>query len=468
MTEKPDFKERLEQVILINAPSEPQKPPISPRKPTIDEVTEENETVATNLNEKTDQECRQLPTPPKETLNEPEFYEQIENEECPKPPEELVTKMKEEEPQIYDEGGYLKPSAQFRRTLSERPPLALPRQNINEHNAQKSADKPPALLPRVTENKWKKPDQTVISQNQTEEDVEEATYEAVEESKEKTTTQKLPNYEPGTFAKIFGSIFKTNKKNPSVEPTTKSLERPRKNSESPKPERSLRNRPLPELPKRELNENNPKSTRKTSLYVETKAPEEVILRSKSENNLLTEENATYGNAEVEPIKLKPESYEQFCPTDDPKLPLPLPPNTLPNIPLDPAELRENSESEEEEGEEYGNYVFNINDDPFYRNTDRRGARQLLQDLEDGAFLFRPSRRFFLTLSLKYKGKYFNLGFERRLNNKICLNTENESLSPEFATLADFVEYFTTKQLTFQHQGQIVGLYLKKILPRELF
>lgn len=111
---------------------------------------------------------------------------------------------------------------------------------------------------------------------------------------------------------------------------------------------------------------------------------------------------------------------------------------------------------------------NINDEPFYRNTDRKGAKQLLQDLEDGAFLFRPSENYYLTLSLKYENKYFNLGIDKGENNRIRLNTEDENLSPEFATLKEFVEHFTKEYLTFQHKDRILRVHLKPALTADRF
>ncbi|EEZ98032.2 titin [Tribolium castaneum] len=523
--EKSNFVEKLEQVIYMNSPEtqNKQKPLVPPKRPSVNKVAEENEfssqeTPQTEnvceqlptpkfsetviLDDKTDSQqenkSKQLPIPPKKlVVHEKEFSDaskktdfekspQKENKckQLPtppkklpelKPPEKAFIEVEKESPveeyvpmDIYDESGYLKPSTQFRQnSISQRPPLALPRESttvdyINGPTNKSAVDEPPPLLPRAKENNRKKSEQTQIMS-----EPEEITYEAVEETTPQVTVpQKPSNYELLTN-KLFG-LFKTNKKNPN-ECNTNSLERSRKNSESsPKPERRLQNRPLPAVPKRaeEFTENTQIQTRKT-VYIETKAPDQVPSRSKSENNLLSsEEEATYGNAEVEEPKPKPDSYEHFCLTGGLKI-VPSP-NNLPHGPLNPAELRDNSESEGDEGEEYGNYVFNINDEPFYRNTDRRGAKQLLQNLANGAFLIRPSRKYFLSLTLKHNGRYFNLGIEKGPNNKIRLNTENESMSPEFATLKDFVEYFSREQLTFQHQGRTVALLLKKILPPEVF
>ncbi|CAH1106045.1 unnamed protein product [Psylliodes chrysocephalus] len=113
-------------------------------------------------------------------------------------------------------------------------------------------------------------------------------------------------------------------------------------------------------------------------------------------------------------------------------------------------------------------IFNINNEKFYRNTDRKGAKKLLCNLEDGAFLFRPSRKYFLVLTLKKNGKYYNLGIERTNTNKIRLNSDSSSVSPEFGTLTAFVDYFKREALTFKEGGIVIQICLKSSLLADVF
>ncbi|CAG9833367.1 unnamed protein product [Diabrotica balteata] len=132
------------------------------------------------------------------------------------------------------------------------------------------------------------------------------------------------------------------------------------------------------------------------------------------------------------------------------------------------ELHEHRPELEEERKSNADLIFNINHEPFYRNTDRKGAKQLLRNFTDGAFLFRPSEKYFLVLTIKYNKKFYNLGIERTVNNKIRLNADMSSISPEFETLKAFVEYFTKEAVTFSDQGTILEIYLNPVLPADIF
>jgi hypothetical protein len=189
-------------------------------------------------------------------------------------------------------------------------------------------------------------------------------------------------------------------------------------------------------------------------------------KSISESNLVSRENEVaqiYGNVDDDQTtEFKyPGSYELHLPKlKSAKQALPLPPHTLPQIPLDlNADWKTRSDD---------NDFINLNNNYFFRSTDRKGARLLLFDLEDGAFLFRKSNRFFLTLSLKHNNMFFNLGIEKTDNQTIRLYTEGENTSPEFSSLTDFVSHFTTELLSFQHRDRVIEVYLKPILPPNRF
>ncbi|XP_056633036.1 uncharacterized protein LOC130442719 [Diorhabda sublineata] len=127
------------------------------------------------------------------------------------------------------------------------------------------------------------------------------------------------------------------------------------------------------------------------------------------------------------------------------------------------------EDTDEEQEEYIDSIFDINNEPFFRNIDRKGAKRLLANLTDGAFLFRPSEKYFLVLTIKFNGKFHNLGIERTVDNKIRLNADMKSISPEFGTMRAFVDYFTKEPVTFkENNGNLVEIFLNPVLPVDIF
>ncbi|KAJ8933096.1 hypothetical protein NQ318_010677 [Aromia moschata] len=110
----------------------------------------------------------------------------------------------------------------------------------------------------------------------------------------------------------------------------------------------------------------------------------------------------------------------------------------------------------------------LNDEPFCRNTDRKRAMQLLRNLEDGAFLFRPSKTFFLGLTIKRCNKFYNFGLEEAENNMIRLNAGGETKYPEFASLSELVDYFIEEPIMFKEGNNVIKIFLKPLLPPDLF
>lgn len=117
---------------------------------------------------------------------------------------------------------------------------------------------------------------------------------------------------------------------------------------------------------------------------------------------------------------------------------------------------------------YFSFSDNLNDEPFFRNTDRKGAKQLLEGLEDGAFLFRRSHRpgFYLTLTVKHEKKIFNLGIIYA-NNKFKCDANDGTLTPEFSSLREFISYFEREPLTIRNDNEH-SVYLRPVLPSNRF
>lgn len=116
---------------------------------------------------------------------------------------------------------------------------------------------------------------------------------------------------------------------------------------------------------------------------------------------------------------------------------------------------------------YNLFSVNFNNEQFFRNTDRKGALALLGDLENGAFLLRPSSKYFLSITIKNNGKYFNLGIEKTPNNKIFCG-EGMMRTQEFSSLKTFLEYFEFHPLILQADRGLEEVYLKKVLPSDRF
>lgn len=109
-------------------------------------------------------------------------------------------------------------------------------------------------------------------------------------------------------------------------------------------------------------------------------------------------------------------------------------------------------------------LVNVTEEPFYRNTTRKGAKVLLATSASGTFLIRPSRTYFLVLTIKHDDKIYNFGIERTPNNKLRLNTEGNIKPPEFSTLLEFVTYFIKEPVTFENGDELTEIFLKTHLP----
>jgi hypothetical protein len=404
-----------------------------------------------------------------------------------------------------------------------RKPLPLPRESTDERgyisgpsNRTIDSAQPPQLisLSSLTQKapKMNTPSPTtpksspkVVVQDDSDSSDSEPTYQPVDygddivpkiASNENLNTETPnTNCEGSTFSKIRNFInkstkFKTiNSEQKNTESTgpqerrrsheeavTKTLDTSTPHSQTLGKEFFPTRRPLPPLPHQHKNLNTLQMTSSVpdnlakNYNTRTVAQAGKIPNNKgksiSESNLVSRENEVaqiYGNVDDDQTtEFKyPGSYELHLPKlKSAKQALPLPPHTLPEIPLDlNADWKTRSDD---------NDFINLNNNYFFRSTDRKGARLLLFDLEDGAFLFRKSNRFFLTLSLKHNNMFFNLGIEKTDNQTIRLYTEGENTSPEFSSLTDFVSHFTTELLSFQHRDRVIEVYLKPILPPNRF
>ncbi|KAF5272293.1 hypothetical protein FQR65_LT04950 [Abscondita terminalis] len=99
----------------------------------------------------------------------------------------------------------------------------------------------------------------------------------------------------------------------------------------------------------------------------------------------------------------------------------------------------------------------------YRETDRKGAKMLLNGLEDGAFVVRPSRqsKYVCTLSIMHSKKMFNVGIEQNDDGMLVFGTvSNDVQHPMFYTVKELIEYYTIYPL------HLYGEYikLKNVLP----
>lgn len=109
------------------------------------------------------------------------------------------------------------------------------------------------------------------------------------------------------------------------------------------------------------------------------------------------------------------------------------------------------------------FLANITNNRYYRDTTNKGAKQYLEDLDDGAFLFRPSKAYFLVLTVKYKHRYYHLGLEKTTYNKFRLENDEKKCYPEFSNLNEFVRYFSEEAISFQTSGKVIEIILKPLL-----
>ncbi|KAL3277686.1 hypothetical protein HHI36_013031 [Cryptolaemus montrouzieri] len=148
--------------------------------------------------------------------------------------------------------------------------------------------------------------------------------------------------------------------------------------------------------------------------------------------------------------------------------LPQPPQNFPDSYPKQVKAKHNTGAEGfEEDEEVYDDIFNLNNEKFYRNTDRKGALLLLRDLGDGAFVLRPSKKFFLSITVKKNGKYFNLGIMKTMQQKIYCG-EGIMRTPEFTSIKTFLDHFEHTPLDLQGTDGVEQVYLKKVLPGDRF
>lgn len=89
----------------------------------------------------------------------------------------------------------------------------------------------------------------------------------------------------------------------------------------------------------------------------------------------------------------------------------------------------------------------------------------MENLEDGAFLFRPSESYFLVMTVKFNNRYYHMGMEKTKNNRFRLAEKDHNYFPEFSDLKDFVNYFSTEAISLESDGRILEIILKPILPK---
>lgn len=103
------------------------------------------------------------------------------------------------------------------------------------------------------------------------------------------------------------------------------------------------------------------------------------------------------------------------------------------------------------------------EDPYYRDTDRKGARMLLEGLDEGAFLIRPSRRdeYVCIFSIMHRKKMFNLGIEMDMDGALWFsNVAPDFEQPLFYSTEDIVNYYSIQPLYVSGET----IFLKIILP----
>ncbi|KAG5878729.1 hypothetical protein JTB14_000163 [Gonioctena quinquepunctata] len=113
-------------------------------------------------------------------------------------------------------------------------------------------------------------------------------------------------------------------------------------------------------------------------------------------------------------------------------------------------------------------TIDISNESYYRYTDRKGAKQLLGNLAEGAFLFRPSDKYYLVLTTKHNKKCYNFGILKTEEGKIRLNAHQGSEPPEFNTMQEFADYFSREPLTFVEGESLTEMYLNPVLPHNVF
>ncbi|XP_076252304.1 uncharacterized protein LOC143191279 isoform X1 [Rhynchophorus ferrugineus] len=97
---------------------------------------------------------------------------------------------------------------------------------------------------------------------------------------------------------------------------------------------------------------------------------------------------------------------------------------------------------------------------FYRNTDRKGTKYLLQNRGDGAFLFRPSDAYKLVLTVVYNKQFHKLGIDCNDKDRFyCIGDEANT----FKTLDELVDYYKVNPLSVKSNDGVKNLYLRDVL-----
>ncbi|KAK9881195.1 hypothetical protein WA026_014542 [Henosepilachna vigintioctopunctata] len=154
----------------------------------------------------------------------------------------------------------------------------------------------------------------------------------------------------------------------------------------------------------------------------------------------------------------------------PPVKLALPPSRLPTTFSNeyfPNNGQENCEDEFQDDYDEFDGVYNLNNEKYYRDIDRKRAEQLLEDLEKGAFVLRPSSQFFLSITVKSEYKCYNLGIKQTKTNHIFCG-EGITRSPDFSSVKAFLEYYERYPFLLQGKNGVEEVYLRKVLPDDKF
>ncbi|XP_060524791.1 uncharacterized protein LOC132701115 [Cylas formicarius] len=116
-------------------------------------------------------------------------------------------------------------------------------------------------------------------------------------------------------------------------------------------------------------------------------------------------------------------------------------------------------SDSDDGEYTEAASYDVTRHPCYRDIDRNGAKRILQRLEDGAFLFRPSNTYTLGLTVIHNKKCYNVGIQLEENRFICKSSTLNA--PKFNTLEELVDYYAEHPLILKNRdNSCSNVYLK--------
>lgn len=96
---------------------------------------------------------------------------------------------------------------------------------------------------------------------------------------------------------------------------------------------------------------------------------------------------------------------------------------------------------------------------WFHNVEREDVDALLNDLGNGAYLVRVSRRGGdnnpYTLSIYYQGRLFHLNIRRRSDSTYALGTE-KSLEKTFGSILELIEYHQHDPIILTSRGRPAG------------